>query len=319
MVMLSQDAATEAISKSLQRAFPEGYEDSPVNRRLAMGCCKVCFPFIRLSFYDRSPSRDERDADLLSGGAWSFEEPPFVFPPPWHNANAVELERGALLLRDPSNAWRLPFWKAVFATKSMAILHLVRDVPESLQGLCDGWNYRYGFQTIPSEGPLRIPGYSDRCGERDGWKRHRLNFSVDRHLSERLLVDDTPLSLVEVCARQWRGAHEQILRDSEALGLGRATVYFSHLRREPLGGLAAICAALGLELSRSAEEYARSFSSRWVMATVETSGLSHERWRHSQHATEILRVAKRSEFVDLVRALGASRQLAAAEVQERVA
>jgi len=313
MVELCQEPAIRSIADALQRAFPVGYYDTPANRRWALACCARCFPFIRSSFYDRSPLRDVRDVHLLDQGAWSFEEPPFVFPPPWHNATEAELERGTLLLRDPSNAWRLPFWRAVFSSQDIRILHLVRDVAESLQGLCDGWNYRYGFQTIPSDVPLRIPGYTDDCTGSDvAWKQHRLNFSIDRQLSDRLLTDGMPLSLVVVCGHQWRGAHERILRDSEVLCLPRVQTRFSDLREEPLESFEDVCTALNLEVSRSGVDYAGTFSSRWVMTTVGAYEASHERWRQSQYATEINRVAESHEFVELVRRLGLYRRPAGA-------
>lgn len=321
MVELCQESAIQLITDALRCAFPKGYYDTPASRRLALACCVRCFPFIRSSFYDRSPLRDVRDVYLLDRGAWSFEEPPFVFPPPWHNATEAELERGTLLLRDPSNAWRLPFWKSVFSAQDIRILHLVRDVAESLQGLCDGWNYRYGFQTIPSDEPLRVPGYTDHCKGSDvTWKQHRLNFSIDRQLSDRLLADGMPLSLVEVCGHQWRGAHERILRDSEELCLPRVQVGFSDLREEPLEKFEEVCTALNLEVSRSGAVYAGSFSTRWVMTTVGAYEASHERWRQSQYTTEISRVAESHELADLVRRLGMYRRPAsAAAIAARVA
>jgi hypothetical protein len=117
-----------------------------------------------------------------------FEEPPFIIPPPWHNATAADIPQETLLLRDPSNAWRLRFWNAVFSTQEMVVLHLIRDARESIQGLCDGWNYSFGFQTLPSSAPLHIPGYTERSiNPSVAWKQHRLNFSVDRQLSRKLL------------------------------------------------------------------------------------------------------------------------------------
>jgi len=212
-----------------------------------------------------------------------------------------------LLLRDPSNAWRLPFWRAVFPTRDFRVLHLLRDAAESIQGLCDGWNYPFGFQTFPSDEPLRIRGYTDRGPRTDAiWKRHRLNFSVDRTLSDRILVDKEPSSLVDACGHQWRSAHERIIGDAEGLGLPRALVRFTALRDQPLRWFREVCTTLDLEDSPSGVEFAHAFSSRRVMTTAAVVGTtSHERWRSSPYAREIRRVISSDPFPDLIRRLAA--------------
>lgn len=304
MIALEQTAAIRALGDALRRAFGCRYCDSVGNRRRVLECCAECFPFIRASYYDCSPYKHIEDSRSLEHGVWSLEEPPFVLPPPWHNATAEELADGTLLLRDPSNAWRLGFWKAVFSIQEVLILHLIRDVRESIQGLCDGWNYPLGFQTLVSDVPLCIAGYTDGliCGDAD-WKKYRLNFSADRRLSRQLLERRCPMTLVEVCGHQWREAHEQILADATELSLRRIPLQFSALRRDPIGVFKRICATAGFEVSRSGIAYAESFPSRWVMATVIGPMASHGRWRYSPYATEIRKIADRREFVEVTRRL----------------
>lgn len=318
MLELDIGSAVDVMTDILRCAFPAGYCDTPSNRRLALACCCSCFPFARASFYDCSAFHSKGDLRLLDQGAWSFEEPPFVFPPPWHNPDEAQLARGTFLLRDPSNAWRLPFWKAVFPTQQVQVVHLVREVEEALQGLCDGWNYSFGFQTMPSDRPLRIAGYADRHAQGDtSWKRWRLNFSIDRCLSELLLTEGSPIGLVELCGYQWRHAHERILEDAATLSLRRLVIRFSELRQEPLASLREIGSFLCLELSRPGIEYARSFSSRWVMATTTAGRASHARWHQAQYAAEIIRTAASHEVAQMSYrlGLGADRDAIGADAQ----
>jgi len=307
MMSLEQRAAIGALADALRGAFGGGYCDSVSNRRRVLECCAECFPFIRTSFYDCSPVKHIVDSRALEHGAWSLEETPFVLPPPWHNATAKELADGTLLLRDPSNAWRLGFWKAIFSTQEMLVLHLIRDVRESIQGLCDGWNYPFGFQTLATEAPIGIAGYTDHSiGGDAAWKQYRLNFSVDRRLSRQLLEERQAMTLVEVCGHQWREAHERILADADELSLRRIALQFSALRRDPIRVFNRICTTAGLEISRSGIAYAESFPSRWVMATVTAPEASHGRWRHSPYATEIRKIADQREFVEVTRRLMSS-------------
>jgi hypothetical protein len=300
MITLDQNAAIHDLARCLRRTFGEYYCDSVSSRRSILACCVDCFPFIRPSFYDCCPAKEIGDAQAVNGGTWSIEEPPFIIPPPWRNATAQDLAHGSLLLRDPSNAWRLPFWRALFATQRIHVIHLVRDARESIQGLCDGWNYAFGFQTLPSEVPLDIPGYSNVVirGE-DAWKKHRLNFSVDRELSRALIEERRRMTLVQICSHQWRAAHQRIVGDIRRLALPFFRLPFSAVREDPVGTFRRLCQATHLEFSSSGIAYAISFRSRWVMATVSGLGASHERWRHSPYADEICEIAIEQEFPTL--------------------
>lgn len=301
---LDPDAAIETLTDSLRRSFDDEYRDSAANRRQVLECCAECFPFIKRSFYDCSIVKREEDSAVLAGGAWSLEETPFVLPPPWNNATAEELASGTFLLRDPSNAWRLDFWKSAFSTQELLILHLMRDPKESIQGLCDGWNYPFGFQTLPSDSPLDIAGYSSgQIKATSEWKRFRLNFSIDQQLGERLLLERRSMTLVEVCGHQWREAHLRILADVERFSLHRVGVSFSVLREDPLATFTRICRSANLELSRSGTAYAQRFPFRRVMATNLALHGSHSRWRRSPHAGEILSAANEPESVELTRIL----------------
>lgn len=305
MADLEMENAISKLAQALRMRFPLGYADSVPNRRQVLAACISCFPFITPSFYDCWPARISDDALLLSGCWWSIEETPFVLPPPWQNVTCDDLEKGCLLLRDPSNAWRLPFWRTVFPVQSIAILHLVRDPRESVQGLCDGWNYPFGFQTISSQKALVIPGYNDSVDfGANGWKRHCLNFSIDKTLSRALLDEHRTLSLVQICAHQWMEAHARIISDVEELSLPRSVVHFAKLRRKADETFHKVCEIACLEHSSSGLAYARSVPDHWVMTTSIRGSTSHERWQVSPFATEIVSLGLSGFFDEINRKVG---------------
>jgi hypothetical protein len=298
--------AIACLTKELQTIFPDGYINSLNNRHRVLDACKHCFPFIHRSFYDyRYYNNSDEDIAPLPGECWSYEETPFVLPPPWHNATIADLEHGCLLLRDPSNAWRLPFWRTVFQKQQIDILHLVRDPRESVQGLCDGWNYSFGFQTMPSNESLDIPGYTDHLSIADSkWKFNRLNFSICKDLSQKIFDEQEKLSLVQVCAYQWKDAHESIIKGSERLGLSRTVVNFSDLRRYTEETFRNICICFHLEFSKSGISFARSFKDNWVMVTPPAILNGSDRWKSSPFSNEIKALFSTGYFDKVIMTLG---------------
>jgi hypothetical protein len=301
---MEPETAIACLSASLRDRFPHGYKDNPDNRQTVLLAAAKCFPFVRRSYYDCWKDRDDALQDSMTE-ATSIEEMPFIFPPPWNTASRADYDRGCLLLRDPSNAWRLPFWRKLFKGHEMKLLHLVRDPRESIQGLCDGWNYHFGFQTMPASPSLDVPGYTDRPGVGNSiWKRHRLNFSISESLSRLLSEHRRPMSLVETCGYQWKDAHETILAESRRLGLSRTVVNFADVRDRSVDTFKEICEALRLACTDSGLTYALSLPSRWIMATIPAGTTSRTRWRNPPFASEIDQLTKTEGFRALAMELG---------------
>jgi hypothetical protein len=129
-----------------------------------------------------------------------LEEPPFVVPRPWQRATAAELAR-PLIIKTPSNVYRLDFLAQLFPRARVRVLHLVRNPAATINGLVDGWRYR-GFHAHRLTAPLRISGYVDhRPGDRHWWK-------FDLPPGWQALVDQP---LVRVAAFQWASAHRATL------------------------------------------------------------------------------------------------------------
>ena len=131
-----------------------------------------------------------------------LEEPPFVTIRPWRRVDPAALAVRPLVVKTPSNAYRLPFLRRLFRNARLRVLHLVRNPAACVNGLLDGWLYR-GFHAHYIPGGLHIAGYCDRgpAAEQRWWK-----FDLPPGWQEW-----TCRPLEEVCAFQWRAAHQAIL------------------------------------------------------------------------------------------------------------
>lgn len=125
------------------------------------------------------------------------EEPPFVAVGPW----AVGVVPGPLIIKTPSNCYRLDWLRRRFPAARFKLLHLVRNPAAAINGLVDGWRFR-GFHSHRLRSPLSIAGYTDhrpldahhwKYDLFPGWAAHR------------------GAPLVELAAAQWMAAHSATL------------------------------------------------------------------------------------------------------------
>lgn len=201
-------------------------------------------------------------------GAAVIEEPPFVLPRPWRRAERRDLESRALVIKTPSNAYRLGFLRALFPNARVRVIHLVRNPAAAINGLIDGWRHR-GFHAHRLPEPLDMPGYGEeRPDDRVWWK-----FDLPPGWRRR-----AGASLAEVSAFQWRSAHEAILAD-----LARGEVESRRIRFEDLTGapgaraacMASLCDWLGVPFDGSLRDAA------WagVAPVMATERPRPRRWR----------------------------------------
>ncbi len=150
----------------------------------------------------------ERVAGTGPAGAYCpgrlVEEPPFVLPLPWRHPTEAELRARPLVIKTPSNAYRLGWLRRLFPDARVRVLHLVRNPAASINGLSDGW--RFPVFHSHDVGGLAIQGYSDVVAGGDRW------WKFDRPPGWRAL---TSAPLERVCAAQWSGAHAAVLRDGD--------------------------------------------------------------------------------------------------------
>jgi hypothetical protein len=136
-----------------------------------------------------------------------LEEPPFLVIGPWKPPTVEQLTACPLILKTPSNSYRLPFLRRLLPRARFRILHLTRNAAASINGLRDGWCH-HGFYSHRLPAQLNIAGYSDAFPR---WGRYWWKFDLPPDWQEW-----TERPLVDVCAFQWLSAHRAILEETQS-------------------------------------------------------------------------------------------------------
>jgi hypothetical protein len=133
------------------------------------------------------------------------EEPPFILIQPWQICARPDLERRGLVVKAPSNSYRLGFLRAVFPAASFRILHLTRNPAAGINGICDGWRH-WGFHSHYLGPDLHMDGISpaDR-----GWWKFDLPPGWEQY---------TQGTIEQVSAFQWLAAQRAIAEQACAPG-----------------------------------------------------------------------------------------------------
>lgn len=222
---LSFDADTvhrcvQSVLRELRQnhGWPTGlFADPPHFHARLISALRVHWPDIQPAAYDL----DQRLMAALGAGAVSgpvsgpvdfvprgiLEEPPFVLTGPWVVADEERLATHPLVIKTPSNAYRLDWLRRVFASARLRVLHLTRNVGASVNGLYDGWRHP-GFHSH-EVGGLNISGYTGVVAGADRW------WKFDRPVDWQQYAS-APLE--QVCAFQWRSAHAALLADARVPG-----------------------------------------------------------------------------------------------------
>jgi hypothetical protein len=298
--------AIKTVSPHLEGEYV--YIDTYKSKKRLMLAIKEKFPQIDLAFYDMINNGNDLS---VTSQAWSYdhfiEEPPFIIPSPWHFATGAELSQGILLMKDSSDAWRIPFWQELFQKTSLSWLHLTRNAPESINGLCDGWKFPYGYLTTRSPNTLKINNYTN---SRQLWTQWYVNYSTSDRIWEVLLSGEM-VDLEYIAALQWADAHRTILdtvgnepdyyrlaSDQDPSRFG-----FEWLRSKPLEAVTLICQKLDLQLTPSLIDAAERIKERMVQVTPGTEAKS-ERWMAAKNSDLILAYAQGPELIELSQKLG---------------
>jgi len=189
-------------------------------------------------------------------------------PRPWRHPSAAELAQRPLILKSPSDAYRLRFWREVFPNARFRILHLTRSPAAAINGLYDGWRHDRGFHShYLGERQLRIRGYTTTplVGADAWWK-----FDLPPGWT-----DYARAPLEQVCGFQWLSAHTHVLRSADEMNLGEdyVRVAFEDLVGAPetrVRVLAGVLRWLGADAETAIPD------ARVVMATHPPS---RDRWR----------------------------------------
>jgi hypothetical protein len=151
-----------------------------------------------------------------------IEEPPFVLTTPWAHASAGQLSTQTLIFKTPSNAYRLPFLRALFPRARVRVLHLTRNPAAAINGLVDGWQFR-GFHAHKMEAPLRM---NSTATEDQLWWKYDLPPGWEAFMHR---------PLVEVAGFQWSSAHRAILQATAAEPIDTLQVRFEDIISESRG------------------------------------------------------------------------------------
>ncbi|WP_404954570.1 sulfotransferase [Streptomyces sp. 147326] len=164
-----------------------------------------------------------RPAPAGAPGASLLEEPPFIVPTPWRRADCEALAQRPLVIKAPSNAYRFGFLRALFPNARFRVVHLTRNPAAAVNGLHDGWLH-HGFHAHRMDRRLGIAGYVEGHPDNQWWWK----FDLPPGWQE---VTGAPL--LEVCAFQWRSAHQAVLDDLDDPAVARTTIRFEDLTGEP--------------------------------------------------------------------------------------
>lgn len=205
--------------------LPGRFDDPQLFHALFLARLRDRYPGINPHYYDLSPELIRRycpGADICCAPPASLviEEPPFVLIAPRQPVTPEMLARQPLILKTPSNVYRLAFLRQVFRQARFRILHLVRRPADAINGLVDGWQY-HGFFSHALPYRLDIQGYSDRFPE---WGRHWWKYDLPPDWRQWI---GQPLE--QVCAYQWRRAHQAILDYLAATNVDALRVAFDEV------------------------------------------------------------------------------------------
>ena len=216
------DIGFKQVRQWLAAALAESPDDVQRLLIVFLHYAHTAYPQINPYFYDlnaalikalcpdiRAPT-DTPDGVLI-------EEPPFINVLPWQSVTTLDRP---LVIKTPSNAFRLPFFRALFPRARLRILHLKRNPAAAVTGLYDGWRH-HGFFSHRVARPLRIRGYSDVLPQygRQWWK-----FDLPPGWEAW-----TERSLLEVCGFQWRSAHEAVLEYVDQQNVDYFSLFFEDL------------------------------------------------------------------------------------------
>lgn len=187
------------------------------------------------------------------------EEPPFIQLAPWQLLADPAVP---VVLKSPSNAYRLDFFQALFP--SLRLVHLHRNPASAITGLLDGWAYP-GFHAH-DVGGLAIRGYSEVQPGGDRWWKYDLPPGWER-------LRAAPLG--EVCAWQWSSAHDAILdwraRHPEVPALD---LRFEDFLTAPIPVIEKACAWIGVPV----DARLRAASAAGLPPVMATSRPRQRRW-----------------------------------------
>ncbi|WP_217913954.1 sulfotransferase [Miltoncostaea marina] len=226
------DIAPERVMSWVREA---GEGDPAATAAFVLARARGADPAIDARRYDLGPSAPRGRPPAGPPGELLVEMPPFVVPRPWRRAGDDELAARPLVIATPRNAYRVRFLAGLVPGARLRLLHLVRNPAAAVNGLLDGWRH-HGFFNCRMPRDLAIRGYDEGAP----WARRWWKYDVPPGWEA-----VAGATLAEVCALQWRSAHEAALDAAGELGADRHTVRYEDLVGPPPARAAAARALEG--------------------------------------------------------------------------
>src|SRR5262249_15697848 len=224
------------------------------------------------------------------------EVSPFIIPEPWHHATKSDLSHGIFVMKNPEDAFRIPYWTALFPKAHFVLLHLTRDPRGTINGLCDGWRDSHGFFNTLFPHPFALHGYTP-SGDK-AWQRRFVSYLPTTNLY-RTLMSKKPCTLEQIVTLQWADPHRAVLSYMSTHVHDPHISYtllaspdgsqrgFMWLKQNPVDVFAHMACLLGVPWTGSLAQAAAAFHKRPVMLTPGTQIASGERWGGSSRSTFI--------------------------------
>jgi hypothetical protein len=225
----SSDAAMLAYIDSLKR-FIRGCDFSPYYYDIPYYSIRGAFPLARI------PAGPPNERLVI-------EEPPFVPFSPWSWPNPNNLLRLPLVLKSPSNSYRLSFFRALFPNARIHVVHVLRHPVSSVTGLIVGWAHHGFFKHRLTSTTLDIDGYSNGTLP---WTRTWWKFDLPPGWSR---FASQPLP--EVCTFQWVSANRHVIEwvRKHPTAVNYIQVRYVDLVRNPYMEFAGLFRGLGLDVN----------------------------------------------------------------------
>ncbi|MBI9075494.1 MAG: sulfotransferase [Desulfatibacillum sp.] len=171
-----------------------------------------------------------------------IEEPPFIPCLPWRHSTARERGEQALIIKSPSNSYRLDFLQTLFPNARLSLIHVIRNPVSSISGLMCGWRHHGFFKHILEPESLDITGYSSPLLP---WSKQWWKFDLPPGWKAY-----THAPLEEVCKFQWLSANNSILEwaRTQAADISYIQIRYESLVRSCKDELRRLCKFLNTDM-----------------------------------------------------------------------
>jgi hypothetical protein len=206
------------------------------------------------------------------------EESPFIPFIPWITVTPVQRSHGPLILKSPSNSYRLSFFRTLFPNARICILHIVRDPVDSIAGLMAGWKHHGFFKHLLTPDSLNIEGYSTSSLP---WTCQWWKFDLPPGWSKYAAKP-----LVETCTYQWCSANNHVLQwvHDHASEITYVQLKYENMIRDLRREVLALCKAI-----KVTPDIGLLSSLQVTHRVMTTTGISREFRKHLRVIAEEMR------------------------------